>query len=267
MLPPRRPQWLEATSPTSWSSGATTSAGTTSATTTAARWATRRPTSTASRARASSSPTSTPSSPAPPDAPPSSPARTRSGPGSPRSASRARRWACQAEDPTIAELLKPLGYATGQFGKNHLGDLDELLPDEPRLRRVLRQPLSPRCRGRTRASRLSQGPGVPRALRAARRHPLLCRRPHRGHRAADEEAHGDHRRRRHRASHRLHPRGACGGQAVLRVVELHPHARVDAHPRGGRGHQRPGLLQRRHGAARHQRGPAPRCARRAGHRR
>jgi arylsulfatase len=33
-----------------------------------------------------------------------------------------------AEDPTIAELLKPLGYATGQFGKNHLGDNDPFLP-------------------------------------------------------------------------------------------------------------------------------------------
>jgi arylsulfatase len=34
----------------------------------------------------------------------------------------------QAEDATIAELLKPLGYATGQFGKNHLGDLNKFLP-------------------------------------------------------------------------------------------------------------------------------------------
>ncbi|MCY1340901.1 choline-sulfatase [compost metagenome] len=32
------------------------------------------------------------------------------------------------EDPTIAGLLKAQGYATGQFGKNHLGDKDEFLP-------------------------------------------------------------------------------------------------------------------------------------------
>ena len=34
----------------------------------------------------------------------------------------------QENQPTIAELLKPLGYTSGQFGKNHLGDRDEHLP-------------------------------------------------------------------------------------------------------------------------------------------
>jgi len=34
----------------------------------------------------------------------------------------------RVEDPTIAGLLKAQGYATGQFGKNHLGDRDEMLP-------------------------------------------------------------------------------------------------------------------------------------------
>ncbi len=38
------------------------------------------------------------------------------------------RLGLQAKDPTIAELLKPQGYATGQFGKNHLGDRNEYLP-------------------------------------------------------------------------------------------------------------------------------------------
>ena len=32
------------------------------------------------------------------------------------------------KDPTLADLLKPLGYTTGQFGKNHLGDRNEFLP-------------------------------------------------------------------------------------------------------------------------------------------
>ncbi|CAN5117006.1 arylsulfatase [soil metagenome] len=36
----------------------------------------------------------------------------------------------RAEDPSMAELLKPLGYATGQFGKNHFGDKDEFLPTQ-----------------------------------------------------------------------------------------------------------------------------------------
>ena len=34
----------------------------------------------------------------------------------------------QARDMTIAQALKPLGYATAQFGKNHLGDRNEFLP-------------------------------------------------------------------------------------------------------------------------------------------
>ena len=52
-----------------------------------------------------------------------------------------------AQAPTIATALKSMGYATGQFGKNHLGDLEQVPADGARLRRVLRLPLSPRRDG------------------------------------------------------------------------------------------------------------------------
>jgi arylsulfatase A-like enzyme len=38
------------------------------------------------------------------------------------------------KDPTIAELLKPHGYATGQFGKNHLAEQQRVFAHSPRLR-------------------------------------------------------------------------------------------------------------------------------------
>ena len=91
----------------------------------------------------------------------------------------------RAEDPTIAELLKPLGYATGQFGKNHLGDKNEFLPDGARVRRVLRQPLPPQRRGGAGAAQLAVARGVPAVQRdgpAARRHALLGDRGGRRHR-------------------------------------------------------------------------------------
>ena len=58
----------------------------------------------------------------------SSPGRASSAPGSARSGCPGSPVGLQAEDPTIAELLKNHGYSTGQFGKNHLGDRNEFLP-------------------------------------------------------------------------------------------------------------------------------------------
>ncbi len=77
---------------------------------------------------------------------------------------------------TIAAALKNQGYATGQFGKNHLGDLNQHAADQPRLRRVLRQPVPPERRGRARDARLPAGKGlpeVPREIRSARRDPFM----------------------------------------------------------------------------------------------
>ena len=101
----------------------------------------------------------------------------------------------QPEDPTIAELLKPHGYATGQFGKNHFGDKDEYLPTNHGFDEFFGNLYAPQCRRRTRGSGLPERPGVQEAVWPAWGDPQLCGRTHRGHRAADEEADGNHRRR------------------------------------------------------------------------
>ena len=125
-------------------------------------------------------------------------------------------WA--AEDPTIAELLKPLGYATGQFGKNHFGDLNKYLPtvhgfdeffgnlyhlnaeEEPEQFDYPHEDQFPRL------YELALPRGVLKC-KATRRGVHRTGRPevrpgrqadHRGHRAAEHQADGDHRRRHRR---------------------------------------------------------------------
>ncbi len=70
------------------------------------------------------------------------------------------------EAPTIATALKSMGYATGQFGKNHLGDLNQFLPTRARLRRILRLPLSPRRDGGPLPSRTTRRRSRTRSVRA-----------------------------------------------------------------------------------------------------
>jgi arylsulfatase len=66
----------------------------------------------------------------------------------------------QPEDPTIAELLKPLGYATGSSGRTTSVISTSTCP-RARLRRVLRQPVPPERRGGSGAAELSLGEGFP----------------------------------------------------------------------------------------------------------
>ena len=118
----------DATSRTFSSSWPTTSAGSTSAATTTASWAIARPTSTASprKARIFTDFYGQQSCTAGRAAfiTGQSPIRT----GLTKVGMPGATLGLKAEDPTVAQFLKNLGYATGQFGKNHLGDRNEHLP-------------------------------------------------------------------------------------------------------------------------------------------
>ena len=117
------------------------------------------------------------------------------------------------EDPTIATLLKPLGYVTGQFGKNHLGDRDEMLPTNHGFDEFFGNLYHLNAEEEPENPDYPKRPGVQEEVRPARRDPFQGHADgpeDRGHRPADQEAHGNDRRGSHRGGARLHGQGAQG---------------------------------------------------------
>ena len=171
----------------------------------------------------------------------------------------------QPEDPTIADVLKPLGYVTRPVRQEPPRRPRRVPADRARLRRVLRQPLSPERRAGAGEPGLSEGPGVQEEVRAARRAAHLGqRRRHaedREHRPADHQAHGDGRRGVPRREPQVHGEGGKDDKPFFVLVELDPHAHLHAPEEGVGGQDGPGRLSRRHGGARRPRRQAARQAR------
>ena len=148
----------------------------------------------------------------------------------------------QAEDPTIAELLKPLGYATGQFGKNHLGDLNKFLPTVHGFDEFFGNLYHLNAEEEPESAELAAAGGVPALQRAVRGRAASSTRwatdeddptedPRYGRvgrqRIEDtgpltKQADGDDRRRGARARARLHRAPARGRHAVLRAGSTPP---------------------------------------------
>jgi arylsulfatase len=159
------------------------------------------------------------------------------------------------KDPTIAELLKPQGYATGQFGKNHLGDRNEFLPtvhgfdeffgnlyhlnaeEEPENPDYPKNPdfkaqFGPRgvlkCFATT-----TDTPGDDSRFgpwgkqRCEDTGPLTKKRME----TVDEEV--------RQGDNRLHRPGKPGQEALFRLIQPDPHAYLDAPNPGGRRQDRP----------------------------
>ena len=168
-------------------------------------------------------------------------------------------------DPTIADLLKPLGYATGQFGKNHLGDRNEHLPTVHGFDEFFGNLYHLNAEEEPENIDYPKNPAVQGQFRPARRAALLRHRPRRGRRGPALRRLGQAEVRGHRAAHRradgdgrpgvpdrrgrLHRQGAPGQPAVLRLVQLDPDAHLDPSGARRRGQDRDRRLPRRHGRA------------------
>ena len=147
-------------------------------------------------------------------------------------------------DPSIGGLLKNLGYATGQFGKNHVGDRNPSLPtvngfdeffgnlyhlnaeEEPELPDYPKDPaylakFGPRGVLQCKATDVDDPTEDPRFGKVGKQTIEDTG-------ALDQEAHGDDRRRNLGCRDRLHEAAADGRQAVLLLVQRDPHAPAHA---------------------------------------
>ena len=147
-----------------------------------------------------------------------------------------------AQAPTIATALKSMGYATGQFGKNHLGDRNEFLPTvhgfdeffgylyhldamEDPFHRNYPPALKDTVGPRNMLHSLGPGPGRPDGPAALGQDRQA---EDRGRRPAPAQEDGDGRRRDPRAHDQVHRQGQERRQAVLRLAQ--PHADARRHP-------------------------------------
>jgi arylsulfatase A-like enzyme len=154
----------------------------------------------------------------------------------------------QKTDVTMATVMKSLGYATGQFGKNHQGDRDEHLPTMHGFDEFLgnlyhlnaeEEPENATTRRHGAAQRQDLSNSLwPRGV-------LRCKADGKGgqndrrHRAAHQEAHGDHRRGNPRRRQGIHQRQTKAGKPFFcwwngtrmhfrtHVKEEHRHRRAE----------------------------------------
>ena len=134
-------------------------------------------------------------------------------------------------DPSIGGIMKNLGYTTGQFGKNHVGDRNETLPTVNGFDEFFGNLYHLNAEEEPELPDYPKDPEYLKEVRAARRAPNLGDRHRRSdsrsalrqgrqaedrrYRRADQEAHGNGRRRNLGSGDRLHEAAARRGQAVL----------------------------------------------------
>ncbi len=149
----------------------------------------------------------------------------------------------QARDVTLAQLLKAQGYMTAQFGKNHLGDLDEHLPTAHGFDEFMGSLYHLNAEEEFENPDYFKDPALDQEVPDPRRDPHLgdARRhaEDREHRSARQEADGDDRRGGHQRLARLPRQGGEERQAVLPLVELDPHAHQHPPEDGEPGQDRP----------------------------